>query len=103
VRGTLQLRCQRCLEAMQYEVGEEDLLVLASTQAEIDADPVDAEAPDRLLADRDLAVRDLVEDELILALPYAAHHESCQADPGPEVDGNNSPFAALRGLMGTKH
>src|SRR5690349_17649088 len=33
VRGTLQLRCQRCLEAMPLEVDEQDLLVLAATQA----------------------------------------------------------------------
>jgi uncharacterized protein len=103
MRGTLQLRCQRCLEAMQYEVSEEDMLVLAATQAEIDADPVDAEAPDRLLANKDLAVRDLVEDELILALPYAPRHESCQAAPAAEGNAKVSPFARLQGLVRGRH
>lgn len=104
VRGTLQLRCQRCLEAMRFDVEEEQVLVLAATQAEIDADPVDAQAPDRLLARRDMAVRDLVEDELILALPYAPRHEGCSAAPGEgrkqgKQEGKTSPFAGLRGLI----
>ena len=33
VRGTLQLRCQRCLEAMPFEVQADALLVLAETLA----------------------------------------------------------------------
>jgi large subunit ribosomal protein L32 len=50
LRGVLQLRCQRCLEPMRFDVDSDSTLVLAATQAEIDADPTDANAPDRLLA-----------------------------------------------------
>jgi uncharacterized protein len=103
VQGTLQLRCQRCLEAMPFEVSEEDLLVLAATQAEIDADPVDAQAPDRILAGKQMAVRELVEDELILALPYAVRHRECEAAAKSGGRDNISPFAGLRGLMRNKH
>jgi uncharacterized protein len=100
VRGTLQLRCQRCLEAMGFDVDERQVLVLAATQAEIDADPVDAQAPDRLLGSKDMAVRDLVEDELVLALPYAPRHEGCDAKAAQEKkEGKNSPFAGLRGMI----
>src|SRR3954453_15169772 len=49
VRGTLQLRCQRCLEGLPAEIDEQEVLVLAAMQEEIDADPPDPEAPDRLL------------------------------------------------------
>src|SRR5688500_5976685 len=52
--GTLQLRCQRCLEPMPFEVRHESVLVLAATQEEIDADPRDASAPDRVLASRQM-------------------------------------------------
>jgi uncharacterized protein len=103
VRGTLQLRCQRCLEPMRFEVSDEETLVLAATQAEIDADPVDPQVPDRVLGSKEMAVAELVEDELILALPYAPRHESCAAAPGTEVDGKVSPFAELRGLMRGRH
>lgn len=103
VQGTLQLRCQRCLEAIPFEVSEEDLLVLAATQAEIDADPVDAQAPDRVLAGKQMVVRELVEDELILALPYAPRHEGCKAAAATEGRESVSPFAGLRGLIRDKH
>src|SRR3954453_16939221 len=65
VRGTLQLRCQRCLEGLPAEIDEQELLVLAATQEEIDADPPDPEAPDRLLAGKAMAIRDLAEEQLI--------------------------------------
>lgn len=103
VRGTLQLRCQRCLEAMPFEVRADETLVLAGTLAEIHAEPAHAHAPDRVVAGKEMPVRDLVEDELILALPYAPRHESCTARPSPDAAGKTSPFAGLRGLMRGKH
>jgi uncharacterized protein len=104
VRGTMQLRCQRCLEPMPFEVSEDRLLVLAATQEEIDADPVDASAPDRVLADKEMVLRDLVEDELILALPYAPRHAVCKPGAaGAGQDGRVLPFSGLRGLLRDKH
>lgn len=104
VRGTLQLRCQRCLGPLAHEVHAESLLVLAGSQAEIDAEPAGVDAPDRVVAGKEMAVGDLVEDELILDLPYAPRHESCAA----RAEGNagasaSSPFAGLRGMMQRKH
>jgi uncharacterized protein len=103
LQGTLQLRCQRCLEAMPFEVQAEEVLVLAATQAEIDAEPPDAHAPDFVLAGKEMPVRDLLEDQLILELPYAPRHEGCAAGAGQHADEKVSPFASLRGLMRSKH
>jgi len=102
VRGALQLRCQRCLEPMAYEVEADSFLVLAATQAEIDAEAGQVEGPDRVLGGRDMRVAELVEDELILALPYAPRHEHC-AGATVEGEGRRSPFAGLRGLMRSTH
>ena len=102
VRGVLQLRCQRCLEPLAFELQAEALLVLAATQAEIDADPVDASVPDRVLAGKEMTVRELVEDELILALPYAPRHERC-AGAATSREKTLSPFAGLRSLLRVKH
>ncbi len=96
VRGTLQQRCQRCLGPLAFEVQVDELLVLAASQAAIDADPADVESPDRVLAAREMAVADLVEDELILALPYAPRHERCAAQPQAERVATVRPFADLR-------
>jgi uncharacterized protein len=103
VNGTLQLRCQRCLEPMPYQVQTDETLVLAGTLAEIHAEPADARGPDRVLAGKEMPVRELVEDEIILALPYAPRHERCSTRPSPDADEKTSPFAGLRGLMGGKH
>ena len=96
VEGELQLRCQRCLGPMAFEVKADELLVLAATQAEIDADPADVDAPDRVLAGKEMSVADLVEDELILAVPYAPRHDEC-APAAREGEGATArPFADLR-------
>jgi len=103
VQATLQLRCQRCLAALLHEVDTDELLVLAASQAEIDADPATVEAPDRVVAGKEMAVRDLVEDELILALPYAPRHDDCETRPEEDDRAASSPFAGLRGMMQRKH
>ncbi len=103
LQGALQLRCQRCLEAMPFAVRVDELLVLAATQAEIDAEPPDAHAPDRVLAGKEMPLRELIEDQLILELPYAPRHEGCEAGAEQQQEGKISPFAGLRGLMRGKH
>jgi len=80
-------------------VDTDETLVLAASQAEIDAEPTDPSAPDRLLAAEEVRVRDVLEDELILALPYAPRHEGCEVGAGAEGDATISPFAGLRGML----
>jgi uncharacterized protein len=98
VSGTLALRCQRCLEPMPFEVNTDETLVLAATLAEIHAEPADANAPDRVVAGKEMGLRELIEDELILAVPYAPRHDRCVAVPANDLQ-KTSPFAGLRGLM----
>ena len=103
VRAMLALRCQRCLDALPFEVQADEVLVLAGTQAEIDAEPADVYAADRVVAAKEMAVRELVEDELILALPYAPRHADCSARASTGAAEKVLPFAGLRGLMRGKH
>lgn len=103
VSGVLQLCCQRCLEAMPYPVDTDETLVLAASVAEIDADR-DPLGADRVVAGREMPVRELIEDELLLALPYAPRHEEgCTARAEADAETTKSPFAGLRGLMRGKH
>lgn len=103
VSGTLALRCQRCLEPMAFEVGTDETLVLAATLAEIHAEPADAHAPDRVVAGKEMSLRELIEDELILAVPYAPRHERCVAVRADASREKVLPFAGLRGMMRDKH
>jgi uncharacterized protein len=84
-------------------VDTDEILVLAASQAEIDADPLSVDMPSRVIAGKEMAVGALVEDELILALPYAARHEDCEARPEGHERAASSPFAGLRGMMQRKH
>jgi uncharacterized protein len=56
-----------------------------------------------VIAGKEMPVRDLLEDELILALPYAPRHEGCRARRADDAAAKSSPFAGLRGLMRGKH
>jgi uncharacterized protein len=103
VSGTLALRCQRCLEPMPFAVQSDETLVLAATLDEIHAEPADAHAPDRVVGGREMALRELIEDELILAVPYAPRHEDCAPAGAGDRAEKISPFAGLRGLMRSKH
>ncbi len=103
VHGTLQLRCQRCLEALPYAVEADELLVLAESQTEIDAESAVAQFPDRVIAAAAMPVRDLIEDELILAVPFAPRHASCEGRPTPGEQRKTLPFAGLRGLIRGRH
>lgn len=103
VTGTLQLTCQRCLGALEHPLRVEALLLLFGSESEIAAVPVDADAPDSVVATKEMAARDLIEDEVLLAIPYAPRHEGCRT--GAEAAGapQARPFADLRTLLGTKH
>jgi uncharacterized protein len=98
-RGTLQLTCRRCLDALGFEARVETTLILAATQAEVDAEPMTAEGPDSVVATKEMSLRDLVEDELLLALPYAPRHEVCAAHTEHAPQARQTPFAGLRGKL----
>ena len=104
VGGALQLVCQRCLGALEYPLQIDVSLLLAATQAEVDAEPLLADGPERIVAGREMPVLDLVEDEVLLAIPLAPRHERCVGREARAATQDGSPFAVLRGLVGgTRH
>ena len=99
IGGELQLTCQRCLKGMSYRLGVDELLVLARSEAEIEALPVDPEMHDRILAGKEMEVGTLLEDEILLAIPIAPRHEHCSGTGVGKGAAQASPFADLRGLL----
>jgi uncharacterized protein len=105
VAGPCQLRCQRCLGALDYAL-QLDARLLLRDQASLDAlgdDDAggDEEEFDSILADAHLDVLDLLEEEILLSLPIAPRHESggCQAAEGENTDQEErNPFAVLEKL-----
>jgi uncharacterized protein len=99
ISGALQLTCQRCLQAMSFPLEVDEMLVLARSEAEIEAQPVETDEPDRVLGGKEMAVGTLLEDEILLALPFAPRHSTCSGDRAGKGEAQASPFADLRGLL----
>ena len=91
VAGLCRLRCQRCLNSMDYPV-RLDARLLLRDQASLDALDKDVaggseEEFDSILADTHLNVLDMLEEEILLSLPIAPKHElgACQATDGKNI------------------
>ena len=99
--GSVFLRCQRCLERMEFPVRISSRLQLRVGSAEsVDwsDEELDNDEFDILPASRPLAVKDLIEDEVILLLPVSPMHEVCALPSTGARDQKPSPFAALAKL-----
>jgi DUF177 domain-containing protein len=103
--GLCRLRCQRCLNGLDYPVLLDTRLLLRD-QASLDAlddNTAGSEEGERdsILADAHLNVLDLLEEEILLSLPIAPKHElgACQAtdDESTRMEEKN-PFAVLAEL-----
>lgn len=104
VLGQCQLRCQRCLNGLDYPLRLDTRLLLRD-QAGLDAlDDIESgeEAEfDSILADAHLNVLDLLEEEILLSLPIAPKHElgACQVADGETTHRTEkNPFAVLAEL-----
>jgi uncharacterized protein len=103
VRATLKLRCQRCLEALDYQVDTIGLLALVSG---IDEGRRLPERYDPLLVGYEpIRPRDSIEDELLLALPHIPMHPGDACGTGmrvvnlaPTQAKGAGPFAVLAEL-----
>jgi uncharacterized protein len=99
LRGVLKLSCQRCLETMDFPLEVDAMLVLASSEAEIDADADDPSAPDRVLASREMPIQELIEEEVLLSMPFAPRHARCGARRDVLGEQRQSPFAGLPAML----
>lgn len=108
------LQCGRCLETVVLARQVARRFKLEQDPAAVEADPLDEDAWDALLGSRSFDVLALVEDEALLALPYAPVHADCDlpasveaarangAGSEPAVSREN-PFAVLASLRGAKN
>ena len=69
VSGTLQLQCQRCLEAFEYGIAIDTALRLVAAAALASEQDDDPNEPDCIAASATFDLAALIEDEVLLALP----------------------------------
>ena len=108
--GSVRLPCVRCLDAVDVAVHETRRYRLALSEAQAEREDLDSEEVDVIVGGQHFDVLELVEDETIMALPFAPSHDACglpadvaatdsQAD---EADDENppkrNPFAVLEQL-----
>lgn len=102
LQAQLPLICQRCLKTMSFPLDETVRVLLFADEAAADA--VDAEEEADVLVVEDVAdVREWVEDQLLMALPAAPHHQDCGEDDLRAQHGKPAnPFAVLKEIAPSK-
>lgn len=76
IEGSVPLQCQRCLHGMREDIKLHRSFRFVRDEAEANAQDDDAEE-DLLVASKQFNLIELIEDELILALPFAPSHSVC--------------------------
>ncbi|GGP21358.1 hypothetical protein GCM10010970_20080 [Silvimonas iriomotensis] len=103
VKGQLRLVCQRCLKPMDWPFAMQTLLTQFSDEAKLDEAEEQDEELEGMLIDPALDVEALVEEEVILAVPFAPVHDQCGGTEGATEAGKKpNPFAVLAGLKTRK-
>ena len=98
VSGALMLQCQRCLGGMEWPLRLDVTFELVRPGQVIPDEELEEDAYDAIEAVPDMDVLALVEDEIVLAVPIAPRHESCDARRPAGGSIKESPFSALAGL-----
>lgn len=104
VEGAATLRCQRCLQPMQWPLRSSVRVALLASETEAQALPEEIEP--MLAPEGRIRIVDLVEEEVLLALPIVPlHAEVCtelpHEPPGREQQ-TQQPFARLGELLSHK-
>jgi len=105
VQGSLNLTCQRCLEPLKFDLNVNSDFIVVASEADLPPEEDDVDEQDYLVADAQMQVAELIEDEVLLALPYAPKHESgsCGALSKANELKKPNPFAVLQSLKAGKN
>lgn len=99
IEGKLALRCQRCLETLEFPLRvEARLLLVTAGEPWPEEEEMETDAFDAIEASRELDLLSLIEDEALLALPIAPRHEDCRPPLAAGDEQEPSPFAVLAGI-----
>ncbi|MDH5472778.1 MAG: YceD family protein [Gammaproteobacteria bacterium] len=107
IAGMLAVTCQRCMQPMDLPLNTEFKLALVQTEEQADQLPDEFEP---LLADEDkISVPDLLEEEMLLAIPLVALHDTDCSDylleqkkwqaENESVQEKKNPFSVLKDLI----
>lgn len=98
--GVLLVRCQRCLEVIRFPLEIRSVLEFVESEEELTQEEMEDDSKDFLTVEKEFDVAALIEDEIILDLPAAPRHESCELPGAGQGKGEDSPFLVLKGFKG---
>lgn len=110
VKANIPLTCQRCLNPVSIKVSDKHRYRFVGSEEEAQAQDEKAEE-DVLALGQDFNLAALIEDEVLMALPLIASHETCPVEvklvvADPDFDAGatekSNPFAVLVKLKGEK-
>ena len=96
VKANLVMTCQRCLDEMTVDLDLNFDYLISSTELN---EAEDNDEIDWLEATSEMNVGELIEDELLLALPFAPTHAHDCSKLSTQSGDKPNPFAALKGLI----
>ena len=104
VQGSLDLTCQRCLGPLKFDLDVSSDFIIVANEAALPPEEQDVDEQDYLVADAQMHVAELIEDEVLLALPFAPKHAFNECGAVSEVFESKkpNPFAVLQGLKAGK-
>jgi uncharacterized protein len=100
--GRMQLTCQRCLEPMEWVCRVRSRLLLVPKGQSMPEDELEDDSYDAVEVEGRQDLLAMAEDEILLALPVAPRHETCEAPSAADGIFKESPFAGLAKLSGGK-
>jgi uncharacterized protein len=96
--GVLRLRCQRCLGGVDESLAVVSRLLLIPPGQAWPDEELAEDGFDAVAAGKEMALAPMIEDEMLLALPIAPRHDSCDLPTPTREEQEPSPFAVLAKL-----
>lgn len=96
--GEVGLRCQRCLETLVAPLRIVSRLLLVPPGREWPDEELAEDGYDAVEAGKEMALLPMIEEEVLLALPIAPMHLTCEPPAATNDEQGPSPFAALAKL-----
>jgi uncharacterized protein len=103
--GELGVRCQRCLDRLDFTLTVERESVLVAGTDEFESSADEPESVDIIPAVNRMDLRELVEEEILLALPLAPRHPAgeCEVSAAGQAPGAQNDASAFAALARLKH
>ena len=92
--GVVKLQCQRCMDPVEISVATTARFEFVGSDGAQDAN-LDDDEWDAIRDSEHLELLPLIEDELLLAIPFAPMHDACEAAVQSDTGVRRNPFAAL--------